>query len=124
MHENSGDVVLSEAYPRALFERVEANDATIRIVGEAATLEQVMAGTASRAESKAAGASVFADRYRDGAPDRIRTCDLCLRRAALYPAELRVPGSRAGSGERIGMTEISLTDPGPHGKKRWRVGNA
>src|SRR3990167_6141502 len=26
-----------------------------------------------------------------GAPDRIRTCDLCLRRAALYPAELRVP---------------------------------
>ena len=29
----------------------------------------------------------------DGAPDRIRTCDLCLRRAALYPAELRVlPG--------------------------------
>jgi hypothetical protein len=27
--------------------------------------------------------------YRSGAPDRIRTCDLCLRRAALYPAELR-----------------------------------
>jgi hypothetical protein len=25
-----------------------------------------------------------------GAPDRIRTCDLCLRRAAFYPAELRV----------------------------------
>jgi hypothetical protein len=25
-----------------------------------------------------------------GAPDKIRTCDLCLRRAALYPAELRV----------------------------------
>jgi hypothetical protein len=28
-----------------------------------------------------------------GAPDRIRTCDLCLRRAALYPAELRVQQS-------------------------------
>ena len=28
-----------------------------------------------------------------GAPDRIRTCDLCLRRAALYPAELRVHGA-------------------------------
>ncbi len=26
-----------------------------------------------------------------GAPDWIRTSDLCLRRAALYPAELRVP---------------------------------
>ncbi len=25
-----------------------------------------------------------------GAPDRIRTCGLRLRRAALYPAELRV----------------------------------
>ena len=30
-----------------------------------------------------------------GAPDRIRTCGLCLRRAALYPAELRV---RRGGG--------------------------
>ena len=26
----------------------------------------------------------------NGAPDRIRTCGLCLRRATLYPAELRV----------------------------------
>src|SRR5260221_405512 len=26
-----------------------------------------------------------------GAPDRIRTCGLYLRRVALYPAELRVP---------------------------------
>ena len=25
-----------------------------------------------------------------GAPEEIRTLDLCLRRAALYPAELRV----------------------------------
>ena len=92
------------------------------MVAQFTTIGQVMAGTASRAESKAAGASVFADLYGSGAPDRIRTCDLCLRRAALYPAELRVPGSRAGSGERIGMTEISLTDPGAHGKERWRAG--
>ena len=28
--------------------------------------------------------------------DRIRTCGLCLRRAALYPAELRVPVQRKG----------------------------
>ena len=28
-----------------------------------------------------------------GAPERIRTSGLCLRRAALYPAELRVPGA-------------------------------
>jgi hypothetical protein len=29
-----------------------------------------------------------------GAPDRIRTCGLYLRRVALYPAELRVPVTR------------------------------
>ena len=29
-----------------------------------------------------------------GAPDWIRTSGLCLRRAALYPAELRVPGRK------------------------------
>jgi len=42
-----------------------------------------------------------------GAPDTIRTCDLCLRRATLYPAELRVrqvhladwPGLGNGSAE-------------------------
>src|SRR5881275_2938632 len=34
----------------------------------------------------------FVDLNEHGAPDRIRTCDLCLRRAALYPAELRVRG--------------------------------
>jgi hypothetical protein len=40
-----------------------------------------------------------------GAPDRIRTCDLCLRRAALYPAELRVRAhyfGRSGSRRRSG----------------------
>ena len=34
-----------------------------------------------------------------GAPDTIRTCDLCLRRATLYPAELRV---QWGSFSRLG----------------------
>ena len=29
-------------------------------------------------------------------PDRIRTCDLCLRRAALYPAELRAQRQMCG----------------------------
>ena len=41
--------------------------------------------------SRAAGRShPSLDDRKSGAPDRIRTCDLCLRRAALYPAELRV----------------------------------
>src|SRR5690242_16331648 len=34
---------------------------------------------------------MFVVLYANGAPDTIRTCDLCLRRATLYPAELRVP---------------------------------
>src|SRR6185295_6187730 len=34
------------------------------------------------------------DLQGDGAPGEIRTHDLCLRRAALYPAELRVPAYR------------------------------
>ena len=37
--------------------------------------------------------------YRSGAPDKIRTCDLCLRRAALYPAELRARDLSAVSAE-------------------------
>ena len=32
----------------------------------------------------------------DGALERIRTSDLCLRRAALYPAELRVHRHHGG----------------------------
>ena len=32
------------------------------------------------------------------APDRIRTCDLCLRRATLYPAELRARKQTMGDG--------------------------
>jgi hypothetical protein len=42
-----------------------------------------------------------------GAPDRIRTCDLCLRRAALYPAELRV--------QRSALCPI----PDWHGVRQW-----
>src|ERR1700744_2467124 len=42
--------------------------------------------------------SVFVSSLRSltktGAPDRIRTYDLCLRRAALYPAELRARTGR------------------------------
>ncbi len=34
------------------------------------------------------------ENQEDGAPERIRTSDLCLRRAALYPAELRALTSR------------------------------
>jgi hypothetical protein len=34
-------------------------------------------------------ATLRAESGENGAPDKIRTCDPCLRRAVLYPAELR-----------------------------------
>jgi hypothetical protein len=34
-----------------------------------------------------------------GAPSTIRTCDLCLRRATLYPAELWVPAALIADGQ-------------------------
>ena len=46
--------------------------------------------------------------YFSGAPDTIRTCDLCLRRATLYPAELRVRVERnAPLAERPGYRKWS-----------------
>src|SRR6187549_2193353 len=75
---------------------------------------------------------------RFGAPDRIRTCDPCLRRAILYPAELRahrpafshapagqanLPGGReaqARLGERYRaalMHENTLTTNQPKGSR-------
>ena len=46
-----------------------------------------------------------------GAPERIRTSDLCLRRAALYPAELRVRraafAASGTSNEPLAVTDTS-----------------
>jgi hypothetical protein len=47
-----------------------------------------------------------------GAPDKIRTCDLCLRRAALYPAELRA------------RVAIFIAEPGRYGNAAKRRGTA
>ena len=52
----------------------------------------------------------------NGAPDRIRTCDLWLRRPTLYPAELRAPesvrsrciGSRSAAGEDDTLADRGL----------------
>jgi hypothetical protein len=41
--------------------------------------------------------STFLRMRKNGAPDWIRTSDLCLRRATLYPAELRVQRALMGS---------------------------
>src|SRR5579863_3650890 len=38
---------------------------------------------------------------KSGAPDRIRTCGLCLRRATLYPAELRAQSPAPTTGRLL-----------------------
>ena len=40
-------------------------------------------------------------------PDRIRTCDLCLRRAALYPAELRAQHRMRGISRVLSSAEAA-----------------
>lgn len=58
-----------------------------------------------------------------GAPGRIRTCDLRLRRATLYPAELRVLRARLITHSKVGRkhhtAHFRLGTPHP-GKKRVR----
>jgi hypothetical protein len=58
-----------------------------------------------------------------GAPGRIRICDLCLRRAALYPAELRVHrlASQSYSGWRGGKAIASAWMPKAAGRPRART---
>jgi len=50
-----------------------------------------VAGSRFRADFRLVPDSILSFHGNFGAPDRIRTCDLCLRRATLYPAELRAP---------------------------------
>ncbi len=59
--------------------------------------------------------------YRSGAPDEIRTHDLCLRRAALYPAELRVPDLRHGPRGQRKVTHRRASWQTRCGAPLWRA---
>ncbi len=54
-----------------------------------------------RAASKEKAREIKHFTENTGAPERIRTSDLCLRRAALYPTELRVPKNLIPSEGRL-----------------------
>src|SRR6266853_1649225 len=57
--------------------------------------------------------------FKSGAPDTIRTCDLCLRRATLYPAELRVRGVHLADWPEVGSGQTGAVlgeQQGPKGK--------
>src|SRR3979490_2549610 len=80
--------------PSSLARRIEADAQELHLIGSKSELPRTLVG-ASSANRRVLGCPVL---YRSGAPDTIRTCDLCLRRATLYPAELRV---REGSFSRL-----------------------
>ena len=71
---------------RALAQRVEVDAKEVRIMGAKSVILRARVAASS---AKIAGLECPV-LCRSGAPDTIRTCDLCLRRATLYPAELRV----------------------------------
>jgi hypothetical protein len=77
----TGDIQFRKAFLRAFVNKVEILDGEIRVSGSkeilSATLEAGLPPPECPLWSK------------NGAPEGIRTPDLCLRRAALYPAELR-----------------------------------
>ena len=60
----------------------------LSVGGSAHALMRQAAAIPGLSEPQRAGFAAV--KAKIGAPDTIRTCDLCLRRATLYPAELRV----------------------------------
>jgi hypothetical protein len=77
------ETLFRRAYICSVIDQVEVDDAEIRIVGRKSVSRTAGDGRgALRPECPALLVS--------GAPDTIRTCGLRLRRATLYPAELRV----------------------------------
>lgn len=74
MHEkiSSGDISFRKTYLRSVIDQIEVADDVVRIVGDKATLEHVISAMLG-----------FAVLHGSGAPDKIRTCDLCLRRVAV-----------------------------------------
>ena len=83
-----GDMPFRKAYRRP-FSIVSSSTTISSVSSGESHAEQAIAGNAARIW-------VVAVPYGDGAPDTIRTCDLCLRRATLYPAELRALTVEAG----------------------------
>src|SRR3979490_2152640 len=91
--------------PSSLARRIEADAQELHLIGSKSELPRTLVG-ASSANRRVLGCPVL---YRSGAPDTIRTCDLCLRRATLYPAELRV---------RCGADRLSAK-PQKRAEKGW-----
>jgi hypothetical protein len=78
-----GEVPFRKAYLKTLIDWID-----VTMHGPAFRPSDLLSKTRLTALTKSREKCSFL--LKTGAPDRIRTCDLCLRRAALYPAELRV----------------------------------
>jgi hypothetical protein len=81
LHEGPSE--FRQAYARLLLDEVRITD-EIRITGPKAVLAHCAAEGGVEPVPR-----VLSDLFESGAPEGIRTSDLCLRRATLYPAELR-----------------------------------
>ena len=71
--------------------RCESSLVALRVRDESAAPSSAAAGDSGRyrrATGRRSEESLKGPAFPDGAPDRIRTCDLPLRRRTLYPAEL------------------------------------
>ena len=86
----SADPAFRRAWQHLFVDRVVIGPDEIRILGPKRHSRKVSFRETSRPAPWCPALTV------NGAPDTIRTCDLCLRRATLYPAELRALTVEAG----------------------------
>ena len=77
--------------PQPRFTSRQGRNVETAVIGFILAAPRLPAPRENVAEKSGYIASCALGRAKAGAPDWIRTSDLCLRRAALYPAELRVP---------------------------------
>jgi hypothetical protein len=77
---DNGDTNARKSYIRSIVDSIEVDDRAIRIIGNKDVLQDAL--PANRIQTE-----MFVALYAIGAPDTIRTCDLCLRSKITYPSE-------------------------------------
>ena len=106
-----GGVQARKAYLRAVISE-------IRAVDNKSALSALKPHFRPSSLAKMAAMQMLVVLFVNGAPDWIRTNDLCLRRATLYPAELRVLVIMRMSHVRALTSSNLFTAKGQHARKR------
>ena len=104
---------------RALAQRVEVDAQEVRIMGSKSVYCCARSSPLRAQKRRVLACPVL---YRAGAPEGIRTSDLCLRRATLYPAELRARNSQNSplDSESRGKRQRRIINPRPGPRPRVR----